>query len=825
MHLVTKLIPLALSVGLLFVACGGASSETSGLESAPADIAGAGAKTQVVASLGDLGEGFIVWESSRSGAWRIWKRDLASGSVTQLTPDEPRSQHCCAHIAPGGSHLTYLSLQGPNDEYPDGRTTGELRVVSADGSDARIVGPARIHHENRAAVWRDDRRLIYIEGSGKTVQFDLDSGQKQAVVAGSVEEYGWLPDPTLSHATMGQEPTFSRLEGQSVVRAPALTGCQPYFTQDGRWGFWTGGGGGPIYRLALGDGTADAGGGRHPEIVIAKNDPRLPEDRRYLYFPMVSRDGRFLTWGASPNQHDHYKADYDIYVAEVDADTLELVGDPIRVTDDPATDRYADIFVEPLELGAQRGEAPLTVDWSAPEGGNWSWDLGDGSQGQGGSVSHVYKQPGVYPVTATRGGTALAGRALVLPAMAPELLGWSMPDPQSVALDFNEPIEAGAVRVEGLDAASVGVDTDQRRLLIRARQPIQELLRLEVAGLRDLAQVANEAPTLTIDIDPTLWPIEQESTLLTWTGVGGWNTIRSGAGETEAVEVARRGTATPTSGGGLRTNGGWLEFDRDQSAGLVELMKQTNEFTLELVFRIEGGTGGELLTWGQPVPRNSNLSLALKGGELVAYIKAKPNSRGVDPPVNTFPLPAGLHHLAVLFRPGMMTFYLDGERAAALADYQGDLWHWRDRQLRIGGHEGGGLLPVEFLGLALHRRELTPEQVRDAAGRALRAVDQPEPETWTVAAERIAATPTPSLREISPYTEGLVTRRYRLSDPPDGLPSEVTVVEWGILDGKVLPDPPGRRRLTLQRFSDQPALEGLFLANDFDDDLYYTPPD
>lgn len=813
-------------LALLLAACGGNCSDGS----AGADLAVSNSNSDTTPGepvrLSDLGEGFVVWESSRSGAWRLWRRALDQGQPTQLVADEAGRNHCCAHISPDGSWIAYLSIGGRGDEYQRGTATGELRLIAADGSTQRVVGPARVHHENRSAVWRNDRALVYIDGGGRTLEWSLEDGSTRQVLRQTEETYGWLPDPTLSYATKG-EPTFSRLVDRSIRRAHSLSGCQPYFTHDGRWGFWTGGAGGPIYRLALKDGTSGVEASRTPETILAKDDPRLPVDHRYLYFPMVSRDGRFLTWGASKGQHNHHQADYEVFVAEVDPQNLELVGDPIRVTDHPSTDRYADIFVKPPALGVHRGEAPLTVQLRAATGGTWDWDLGDGSSATGTEIEHTYRRPGSYVVTASRGTSTSLGRVLARPAAPPELLGWSLLDDRALALDFDEPVNADQAEVSGVAGDIVTVPGDRRSLRIALTHAIQEPVRVELRGIQDLAQVPNRAGTIGLDIDPALWPVEHPSTLLTWTGVDGWNTLRVEGSEAEAVEFERRGTAVPAAGGAVRTHGGWLELDRETSIRLGRALQQTHEFTLELVFRRGDDASGDLLTWGLPSPRNTNLALALANSEFTTFVRAKsPHAKTFDPPVSMSPISRGWHHLAFVFRPGELTVYLDGKQMPRTTEFDGDLFHWRDRVLRVGGWEDPALqLAIDFQGMALHRRALSPTQVKDAAGRALRAFDRPDPEQWAVRGERVATTPTPSLKEISPYTEALVTRRYRLRNPPEGLPAEVTVAEWGILDGKVLAQPAANRALVLQRFADQAALEGLFLANDFGaETLYYTPP-
>ena len=71
-----------LSIFLLFlVACGAASD----IDSTPA--APEGPRHHDEASTHELGSGFVVWESNRSGAWRLWIRELGAGGARQLTAD------------------------------------------------------------------------------------------------------------------------------------------------------------------------------------------------------------------------------------------------------------------------------------------------------------------------------------------------------------------------------------------------------------------------------------------------------------------------------------------------------------------------------------------------------------------------------------------------------------------------------------------------------------------------------------------------------------------------------------------------------------------
>ena len=99
-------------------------------------------------------------------------------------------------------------------------------------------------------------------------------------------------DATLSSATTGL-PRFSPFDPETggIAKQQRLGGCQPYFSHDGRWGFWTAGAGGPVNRIDLET--------RAVTTLIEKGDARLPRDLGYVYFPMVSRDGRLFAFAAS----------------------------------------------------------------------------------------------------------------------------------------------------------------------------------------------------------------------------------------------------------------------------------------------------------------------------------------------------------------------------------------------------------------------------------------------------------------------------------------------------------------------------------------------
>jgi hypothetical protein len=314
------------------------------------------------------GRGFVVWESNRSGRWRLWIQDLDGldrndPAPRQLTPDEGDRIHCCPHIAPDGSALAWLSLDPGPDRYPEERAeAGVLWLIRPDGSGLRELAPrARAYGEHRAAIWHGPRSLLYIDGEGYTVRLSFDTEEHERLLRRPHRRSGWLMGPSLTHAVDGL-PTFSLYDPRrrEVTELQALGGCQPFFSADGRWGYWVAGAGGPLYKIDLKT--------RAVSQWLGKSDARMPGAQGYLYFPMLSSDQTLLAFAASEGGHDHWAADYDIHLVETDPERLEIAGRPVRIAPHPGVDRFPDVHVKSERI--PRAEpAPETA--RQEEGDGW----------------------------------------------------------------------------------------------------------------------------------------------------------------------------------------------------------------------------------------------------------------------------------------------------------------------------------------------------------------------------------------------------------------------------------------------------------------------
>jgi hypothetical protein len=136
--------------------------------------------------MSQLGSGFVVWESNRTGHRRPWRRELDGSGLRQISPDESGREHFCPHLAPDGKRLVYLSYPTGSDTYQEKEPTGgvPLYLMQADGSgNKRLTGSARAYGEDRAAVRLDNDHLVYIDREGFTRRIDVRNGASTRVTA------------------------------------------------------------------------------------------------------------------------------------------------------------------------------------------------------------------------------------------------------------------------------------------------------------------------------------------------------------------------------------------------------------------------------------------------------------------------------------------------------------------------------------------------------------------------------------------------------------------------------------------------------------------
>jgi len=370
--------------------------------------------------LARTGKGFLVWESRREGPFAIWRMELDGSNLRRISPEEDR-EHYSPHISPDGRHVVFQS-------YPKGwhkydrlhEAKAPLWIMQADGKNPKVlVEDSRMYGEDRAVVWLNNEELLFIDPYRMTWRLNIRTGAQEEMLherasgGNDSMELGYLIDPNLRFATRGR-PSFSLYDkdARRVDRRSNKGGCQPYFTRNGEWGFWVFGAGGPVRAIHLLTGKESD--------ILTRGDKRLPGNRNYIYFPMVSPCGRLIAFSASSgkSQHDHFRGDYDVFVAPIDIRTMQLTGDPVRYTFEKSTDRFPDVFAEgapPLIPGEFVATQPASDAESWPEdhdGMLFAWEAGD--------RPNLVREPGTsneitFPVEA-RGMARLDHRFAMRPA-------------------------------------------------------------------------------------------------------------------------------------------------------------------------------------------------------------------------------------------------------------------------------------------------------------------------------------------------------------------------------------------------------------------------
>src|SRR5262249_5418895 len=153
-----------------------------------------------------------------------------------------------------------------------------------------LVPDARPYYQSRVAVWKSARELIYVAGDDSTRLLDLASGEERELLPRPRSGFGLLVDATLSHATSGR-PSFAvyHASDRTLSQRGAMPACEPYFSADGRFGYWMAGTGGPVRKMNLADMTST--------VLFPRDSPLLPKHHGYVYYPMISSDQRLFAFG------------------------------------------------------------------------------------------------------------------------------------------------------------------------------------------------------------------------------------------------------------------------------------------------------------------------------------------------------------------------------------------------------------------------------------------------------------------------------------------------------------------------------------------------
>ncbi|HYG74960.1 MAG TPA: LamG-like jellyroll fold domain-containing protein [Planctomycetota bacterium] len=775
-----------------------------------------------------LGEGYLVWQSNRSGRWRIWKRNLDGSGEMQLSAEEPDRDHFAAHISPDGEHVVYISL--PKDTPPNRRiqpphVVFPIKIVNRDGTGDRVlISSGRTYWGDRCAVWADNETLIYIARDCSTHQFNLKTGEDTTLIPESGNR-PWLINASKTFAAQGNPPQFSRYDAktQRLETLFHVEGCQAYFGHNTPWAVWMNGSGGPIGKVRLD--TLEMGS------VLEYHDARMPATRNYMYFPMISRCGRLFTFAASPNQHDYWTSDYDIFVAEVDPQTLEVKGRPVRYTFTTSTDTFPDVFAKLPEIGSHSGEAPLTVSFKLPqadlEKGAWEWDFGDGSPAAK-DATHTFSQAGEFKIVARLNGQERRGLVSVSPRKAPVALRAVATGDRELRVDFDEPVSIDALTgtlQSGFAVEKATVDASGRSVTLKLQDKLSADDVLHLRGAMDRAQQPNAMQPQQLSVSPLQWPSQRDKLVLVWEAgnQNARNRVLDDKGEMRALVFANTGKAVFDGHYRMQLAGG--AFTYAETAPVIQAIKESGEFTFELLLNSESlAMPGErtIAVLGNSSERN--LALIQQAGRLHVVYRTDQNKGNELSRDSLGALPSeGPVHVLIRFRAGRFDCLINGNRVEAGALSNAKLTNWSVVPLSIGDGSGARAWQGRICRIALYSRFLSDDEARaqfvcsSAMEKSRQPVTRLEVEATLVTRSKI-----PTLAEISPYRSALVACEYKVEKVLSGTYTGQTirVINWGLLDSQPTSmqnlKPGERVKMILEPRSAQPQIKAFYCSDELD---------
>ncbi len=724
--------------------------------------------------------GFLVWESNRSGSWRIYRRELDGSDMRQLTPDDPGREHYCPHLSPDGTRMVYVTLPAEKNFYGEDpiTNTAEMHLINTDGTGDRVIVDAcRAYYEDRAVLWIDDDSLFFISGEeGTTKRLTLSTGEIEEGFRWDSQWWGWLPNAQETHITAGWPmfPPYDKERRRILFRA-TMQGCQPYFSLDGKWGYFTGGAGGPLHRYDLET--------REYSPIVDRHDPRLPEFRRYTYFPMLSACQNVFSFGASCYEHDHFTSDYDIFLAPIDPFTLELEGKPLRYTFDRGCDRFPDVHFTRMRLGKQRGMAPFAVDFSDRVDGEWEWDFGDGSAPSG-AATHTYEDAGSYWVVATRGDERRRGRVRVDPLTGPVATTAVLTSGRQIEIEFDAPIEL-VEPAASLEAAPIAetfdIADDGRTLLVGLDRALRESATITVSGVvgsddRRLPVVADQ-----IGVRLEGWPVQPRGLVFAFEHGKADNLALDPSGAQITFGVEPHGAARFDRRFALVPGGGHFESPRG-AANLVAMWSKTGAFSLDAVLEpLNLEQKGRIVELASADGRE-DLTIDQDGKYLDVRVRTGPGEERMEMRLEMF---RPISHLSIGGR-SRTTFgkikvafgRVDGVTQFHAGQFDGDFTHWGADRLRFGSPDWRGAMRH----IAGYDRVRTSfESERDARLTEQWNATQAQVPERRAKARLVAKADIPTLQQIAPYPDALAVFEYEM---PNG---KVRVAHWVILGREVLP--------------------------------------
>jgi Tol biopolymer transport system component len=337
------LVMLCLGLGVAALGVTACSSLTGAPPKGSEDAIESDQAAAMVA-IGKKAPGIIVWSSSRNGNHDLFTMKTDGSDTKSITSGDqvdwfPRFSPDGAKILFTRSKQGWVSERDANDSEK-----WDTYLVNPDGSDV-----TKVVENSSWASWVNAEEIVFVRGTkifkkklpdGKEVQL-MSSEGVDALDGALLQQPGLSADGKFITITLrGSQRETGIWDVQEKRWHKTALGCQVSFTPDSSRIYWvnpTGNGGSEVFMMPITNGA--------PSKELSDDQLKfmdLPGRRSHEYFPRLSRDGKWMVWGATQRGHDHDIADYEIYLWEVGTPADSAV----RLTFHSGNDRWPDIHLD-----------------------------------------------------------------------------------------------------------------------------------------------------------------------------------------------------------------------------------------------------------------------------------------------------------------------------------------------------------------------------------------------------------------------------------------------------------------------------------------------
>lgn len=297
-----------------------------------------------MAAIGKKAPGLIVWSSSRNGNHDLFTMKTDGSDTKSITKGDqvdwfPRFSPDGSQILFTRSKSGWVSERDANDSEK-----WDTYITDVEGNDVK-----KVVENSSWASWVSADEIVFVRGT-KIMKKKLPDGkEEQLMTSEGVDD---LDGALLQQPGLSSDAKYISITLRGSQRETGIwdieakrwhktgLGCQVSFTPEGSQIYWvnpTGNGGSEIFRMPVTNGVP---GKDVPDDKLKFMD--LPGRRSHEYFPRLSRDGKWMVWGATQRGHDHDIADYEIYLWEVGTPADSAV----RLTYHSGNDRWPDIHLD-----------------------------------------------------------------------------------------------------------------------------------------------------------------------------------------------------------------------------------------------------------------------------------------------------------------------------------------------------------------------------------------------------------------------------------------------------------------------------------------------